>query len=70
MKTPILNCKIGDIIEWHPFNDMLGKPFLAIIIGEEYRRGHERWRVLPLGRSKFTEPYTTKKIATVWKKVC
>ena len=70
MNTPILNCKIGDIIEWQPFDSMLGKPFLAIIIGEEHRRGHDRWLVLPLGRSKHKEPYLTKKMATVWKKVC
>jgi len=70
MNTPILNCKIGDIIEWQPFDSMLGKPFFAVIIGEDYRRGHDRWLVLPLGRSKHKEPYLTKKIATVWRKVC
>ena len=70
MNTPILNCEIGDIIEWQPFDGMLGKPFLAVIIGEDYRRGHERWLVLPLGMSVRKEPYLTKKIASVWKKVC
>ncbi len=70
MNTPILNCKIGDIIEYQPFDEMVGLPFLAIIIGEDYRRGHDRWLVLPLGRSTYKEPYLTKKIATVWKKVC
>ena len=68
MNTPILNCEIGDIIEYQPFDEMVGLPFLAIIIGEDYRRGHDRWLVLPLGRC--TEPYLTKKIATVWRKVC
>ena len=70
MNTPILNCKIGDIIEWQPFDEMLGSPFFAVIIGEDYRRGHERWLVLPLGRSECKEPYLVKKIGTVWKKVC
>ena len=67
--SQILNCEIGDIIEWQPHSDLIGKPFLAVIVGEGYSRGHDRWRVLPLGRSKFTEPYLVKKIATVWKKV-
>ena len=70
MNTPILNCEIGDIIEWQPFDSMVGKPFLAVIIGEEYSRGHDRWLVLPLGMSIRKTPYLTKKIATVWKKVC
>ena len=70
MKTPILNCEIGDIIEWQPFDGIVGKPFLAVIIGEEHSRGHDRWLVLPLGMSIRKTPYLTKKIATVWKKVC
>jgi hypothetical protein len=55
MNTPILNCEIGDIIEYQPFDEMVGLPFLAIIIGEDYRRGHDRWLVLPLGRSNSTK---------------
>jgi len=72
MKTPILNCKIGDIIEWCPCYSIVGNPFLAIIIGEDYSRGHERWLVQPLGdqHPARRKPYLTKKIATVWKKVC
>jgi len=68
MNTPILNCRIGDIIEWQP-RQGIGKPFLAVIIGETFSRRHERWRVLPIGKSMRKEPYLTKKIATVWRKV-
>ena len=64
MKTPILNCEIGDIIQ----HTGVRVPMLAIIIGEEYSRGQARWRVLPIGHD--IPSYLTKKIATVWKKVC
>ncbi len=65
MKTSILNCKIGDIIQ----HTGVRQPMLAVIIGEEYRRGHARWRVLPIGHDTHKQSYLTKKIATVWKKV-
>ena len=64
MKTPILNCKIGDIIQ----HTGVYEPMLAIIVGEVKGRGHDRWLVLPLGIQQ-KKTYTTKKIATVWKKV-
>ena len=69
MNTPILNCEIGDIIEYQPFAGLVGKPFLAVIVGEGHRRGHDRWLIQPLGDPR-RKPYLTKKIATVWKKVC
>ena len=67
--SQILDCKIGDIIEWQPHSDFVGKPFFAVIIGEKHSRGCDRWLVLPLGKSQHKEPYFVKKIATVWKKV-
>ncbi len=67
MKTPILNCEIGDVIEYHKRWEK-GKTVLALIIDERHRRGHDRWLIQPLGDPR-REPYMIKKIATVWKKV-
>ena len=67
MNTPILNCEIGDVIEYHKRWEK-GETVLAMIIGEGHRRGHDRWLVQPLtGMGR--KPYFIKKIATVWKKV-
>ena len=67
MKTPILNCKIGDVIEYNqPL--IAHRTVLALIIDERHRRGHDRWLIQPL-TGKGRKPYFIKKIATVWKKV-
>lgn len=67
MKTPILNCEIGDVIQYdsqiNTYNTVL-----AMIIGEGHRRGNDRWIIQPLNCVS-RKPYMIKKIATVWKKV-
>ena len=67
MQTPILNCEIGDLIEYHKRWEK-GKTVLAMIIGEGHRRGHERWIIQPMNCVN-RKPYMIKKISTIWKKV-
>ena len=63
----ILNCKVGDVIQYHsPMTTSY--TVLALIIGEAHRRGYDRWIIQPLGNSD-RKPYMVKKRATVWKKV-
>ena len=66
MKTPILGCSIGDIIE---YNSPLGTntTTFAMIIGESHRHRWDRWLIQPLDPRR--KPYNIKKKATVWKKV-
>ncbi len=63
---PILNCKIGDIIEYD--SPMTDYQVIAMITGQAYRQHHERWLIQPLGDDR-RKPYFIKKIATTWKKV-
>ncbi len=66
MNTPILNCSIGDVIEYD--SPMTAYEVLAMIVGEHHRRGYDRWIIQPLGDTR-RKPYMIKKIATIWKKV-
>ena len=66
MKTEILNCKIGDVIQ-HDSPLGTGTTVFAIIIGESHRHGWDRWLIQPLDPRR--KPYNIKKKATVWKKV-
>ncbi len=68
MKAPILNCKIGDVIEYDSQLGFDRLSLLAMIVGDGHRRGHDRWLIQPLGDPR-RKPYMIKKIATVWKKV-
>jgi hypothetical protein len=62
---PILDCKVGDIIQFVPqFSDRV---LVALIVGESYFVGHERWEILPLSESR--KAYSIKKIALPWKKL-
>lgn len=62
----ILNCKVGDVIQ---YDSPLGTntTTFAIIIGESHRHGWDRWLIQPLDPRR--KPYNIKKKATVWKKV-
>ena len=65
MNTPILDCKVGDLIQYT--SQLSDKLILAIIVGETTIRDVERWRVKPLNNSR--KAYTIKKIVFSWKKL-
>ena len=62
---PILDCKVGDIIQFVPqFSDRV---LVALIVGETFFGRYERWRIQPLSESR--KAYAIKKIALPWKKL-
>ena len=62
---PILDCKVGDLIQFVPeFSD---RELVALIVGETFFGRHERWEILPLSESR--KAYSIKKIALPWKKL-
>ena len=69
MKTLMLNCEIGDVIQYNSPLPWSHSDVLAVIIGAKTVRGFDRWLILPLGDNPRKKPYMIKKVATVWKKV-
>ena len=70
MKMPIIDCKIGDIVQYiyQGSNPQPSRFVLAMIIGEKLLRGQHKWLIRPLGVED-TRPYLISTTSIVWKKV-
>jgi len=70
MNLPIIDCKIGDIIQYvyQGSPRKHSKSVLAIIIGEKLLRGQHKWLIQPIGVEDARQ-YHIPTSSIVWKKL-
>jgi hypothetical protein len=70
MNTPILDCKVGDIIQYISQGSPTRSPWsvLAVIVSEKLLRGQHMWVIQPIG-AEDTRQYHIPTTSIVWEKL-